>query len=48
MQSLSILQGELLKGVGASDRIYKLINSKPKIPIRGGLILPKVNGNAPG
>jgi ABC-type multidrug transport system fused ATPase/permease subunit len=44
MTNLSILQGELLKGMGAANRIHQIIASKAVIPIRGGNVLSSVKG----
>lgn len=44
MTNLSILQGELLKGMGAANRIHKIVAAKAVIPTRGGRVLPFVNG----
>ena len=44
MATLSILQGEMLKGAGAANRIHSLITSKNRIPIHGGTILPQIRG----
>eukprot|EP01114_Cavostelium_apophysatum_P021308 TRINITY_DN739_c0_g2_i3.p1 TRINITY_DN739_c0_g2~~TRINITY_DN739_c0_g2_i3.p1 ORF type:complete len:730 (+),score=149.77 TRINITY_DN739_c0_g2_i3:2051-4240(+) len=43
--TLSILQGELVKGLGATGRINQLIGSMPAIPLHGGHILPQVKGS---
>lgn len=45
MTSLSILQGEIMKGMSALDRISELIFSKPSIPIAGGKQLLSIEGN---
>eukprot|EP00794_Sanderia_malayensis_P020061 gene20061-22030_t len=39
---LSSFYSELMKGVGASSRIWQLVDRKPEIPVKGGLIPPNV------
>jgi ABC-type multidrug transport system fused ATPase/permease subunit len=42
--NLSILQGELVKGLGAASRIFESINESPVIPVSGGAQLTDVQG----
>lgn len=45
MSTLSVLQGELVKGNGAAKRLSALMKERPLIPLRGGKRLPSVRGS---
>ena len=40
LSGLSSSYSEMMKGIGASTRIWQLIDKKPLIPINGGLVIP--------
>mmetsp|Transcript_14644 Transcript_14644/g.20401 ORF Transcript_14644/g.20401 Transcript_14644/m.20401 type:complete len:714 (-) Transcript_14644:85-2226(-) len=44
MQAVSVLQGELVRAMGSSQRIFKTLHQKPKIPVQGGAMLTDIKG----
>lgn len=42
---ISSFYSELMRGLGASERLWQLIDRKPSIPLMGGCILPSLKGN---
>ncbi|GIY24325.1 ATP-binding cassette sub-family B member 10, mitochondrial [Caerostris darwini] len=42
---LSTFYSELMRGLGASTRLWELIDRKPLIPFEGGITLPNFSGN---
>ena len=40
LSGLSTAYSEMMKGIGASTRIWQLVDKKPLIPISGGLVIP--------
>ena len=40
MAVLSILYGQVLRGIGAGSRTFEYINVKPTIPVKGGQLIP--------
>ncbi|KAG8192164.1 hypothetical protein JTE90_027805 [Oedothorax gibbosus] len=42
---LSTFYSELMRGLGASTRLWEIIDRKPLIPFEGGITLPNFNGN---
>lgn len=41
LSGLSSCYSEMMKGIGASTRLWELIDKKPTIPICGGLVIPE-------
>lgn len=40
LSGLSSCYSEMMKGIGASTRLWELIDKKPCIPISGGIVIP--------
>lgn len=43
---LTTAYSDIMKGVGASSRLFELLDRQPAIPLRGGEIIPKVRGQS--
>ena len=40
---LTAFYAAVMKGVGASERLWALMDRQPAMPLRGGLVLPEVS-----